>query len=110
MRPRSVGGVLAARLLQPFSSADAVTGKLSKVRLTHHDPHVLFSRVGLELGLIPESAVRDAFFTTGVEAYPAQAEEVVKPIEKLLPLASGTSPSAQQRHAPDAYLNSILSL
>jgi hypothetical protein len=97
----SVGGVLAVRLLQPFSSADAVIGKISKVRLTNHDPHVLFSQVGLELGLIPESTVRDAFLTTWVEAYPAEAEEVVKPIEGLLPVEAAASPSAQQWPAPN---------
>lgn len=80
-----IAGVLAVRLLQPFHSADAVIAKIRQVRLTNHDHHVLFSQIGQALGLIPESTVRDAFLTTWVEAYAADAENVLQPFQDLLP-------------------------
>ena len=81
----SVGGVLAVRLLQPFSAADRVIAKLREIRLTNHDPHVLFSQVGHEIGLIPESTVRDAFLATWTEAYPEETNHILQPIRSLLP-------------------------
>ena len=80
------GGVLAVRLLQPFSSADKVTEMLRDIRKTNRDPHVLFSQVGLALGLIPESTVRDAFVTTWAEFYPKEARALIAEIDHLLPI------------------------
>jgi hypothetical protein len=80
------GGLLAVRLLQPFETADKVGEKLKEIRLTNHDPHVLFSQVGSALGFILESTVRDAFLTTWAEAFPDEARVVIQPIESLLPL------------------------
>jgi predicted ATPase len=81
----SMAGVLSVRLLQPHSSADSVVTKLRSMRLTNRDPHVLFAEIGQELGLLPESTVRDAFLTTWVEAYPDEAAKALEPIEQLLP-------------------------
>lgn len=82
----SVGGVLAVRLLQPFQSADKLLSCLREIRLTTMDPHLLFAQVGLRLGLIPESTVRDAFLTTWVEAYPEEVRTALEPIEEFLPI------------------------
>ena len=80
-----LGGVLAVRLLQPFAAADSVIAKLKEIRLTNHDPHLLFSQVGFALGLIPESTVREAFLATWAEAFPDQAAVILEPVETLLP-------------------------
>lgn len=82
-----VGGILSVRLLQPHSSSDAVLSLLKKLRLTNHDPHVLFSEVGRDLGLLPESTVRDAFLATWAEAYPDECRTVLDPFRDLLPTA-----------------------
>lgn len=79
------GGVLAVRMLQPHASADNVIAKLREIRLTNHDPHLLYSQVGHALGLIPESTVRAAFLTTWAEAYPQDAHNILAPIFDLLP-------------------------
>lgn len=79
------GGVLAVRLHQPHAAADAVIAKLREIRLTNHDPHVLFSQVGQALGLIPESTVRDAFLTTWTEAYPDEVATILDKMADLLP-------------------------
>jgi hypothetical protein len=81
----SIGGILSVRLLQPHSAADAVIGKLKGKRLTNNDPHILFSQIGQDLGLLPESTVRDAFLTTWAEAYPQECENLLSPLEKLAP-------------------------
>jgi predicted ATPase len=81
----SHGGILAVRLLQPYEAADEVVAKLKNIRLTNHDPHVLFSQIGQALGLIPESTVRDAFLATWAQAYPEHAAAILAPIETLLP-------------------------
>ncbi len=86
-KAESLGGVLAVRLMQPHSAADATIATLKKHRLTNRDPHVLFAEIGQALGLLPESTVRDAFLTTWTEAYPAACVAVLEPIAALLPMA-----------------------
>lgn len=90
----AIGGVLAVRLLQAFESADQVIATIKDVRLTNHDPHVLFSQIGLKLGLIPASTVRDAFLATWVETHRVDAEAVLKPLESLLPTLHNAAPAA----------------
>ena len=80
-----LGGVLAVRLLQPHGASDSIIAKLKEIRLTNHDPHVLFSQVGFALGLIPESTVREAFLATWAEAFPNEAATILEPIDALLP-------------------------
>lgn len=81
----TVGGVLSVRLLQPHARADKVIEKLKAKRMTNHDPHVLFSEIGSELGLLPESTVRDAFLTTWAETYPDECKKILDPLRQSLP-------------------------
>lgn len=81
----SLGGILSVRLLQPFASADKVVAALRQKRLTNRDPHVLYAEVGQELGLLPESTVRDAFLTTWAEAYPDDVENLLRQFGNSLP-------------------------
>jgi predicted ATPase len=90
----SIGGLVAVRLLQTFASSDQIVEKLREIRRTNHDPHVLFSQIGLALGLIPESTVRDAFLTTWAEAYPNDAATILRPIADLLPRIGSAEPAA----------------
>lgn len=82
----SVGGILSVRLLQPYSSSDNVLSVLREKRITNHDPHILFSQIGHQLGLLPESTVRDAFLATWVEAYPDQCLTLLDPLKGILPM------------------------
>jgi predicted ATPase len=81
----AIGGVLSVRLLQPHAQADNVIGKLKAKRITNHDPHVLFSEIGSELGLLPESTVRDAFLATWAEVFPDECKKILDPLRNLLP-------------------------
>jgi predicted ATPase len=81
----AAGGVLAVRLLQPFTTADRVRATLKEIRRTNRDPHVLYSQVGLMLGLIPESTVREAFVNTWAEFYPSEVKDLLDPVKSLLP-------------------------
>jgi predicted ATPase len=80
-----LGGVLAVRLLQPFSESDRVVQALKQVRLTNHDPHVLFEQFGYALGLVPASTVAEAFVTTWAEHFTAEVDQMLAPIFPLLP-------------------------
>lgn len=90
-KSQALGGVLSVRLLQPHSSADSVIERLRTRRLTNHDPHILFADIGRELGLLPESTVRDAFLATWVEAYPDECDSMLSPIYEVLPRLKGES-------------------
>jgi hypothetical protein len=80
-----LGGILAVRLLQPHITADSIIAKLKEIRLTNHDPHLLYSQVGFTLGLIPESTVREAFLATWAEAFPDEVSAILEPIKTILP-------------------------
>lgn len=82
----SIGGILSVRLLQPHSLSDKVLSVLRERRITNHDPHILFSQIGHDLGLLPESTVRDAFLATWVEAYPDQCAKLLDPLKGILPI------------------------
>ena len=81
----AAGGVLAVRLLQPFATAGQVRATLEEIRRTNRDPHLLYSQVGLALGLIPESTVREAFVNTWAEFYPSEGKAILAPLQSLLP-------------------------
>lgn len=81
----AVAGILAVRLHQPHSSADKVVALLKEKRLTNRDPHILFSEIGQDLSLLPESTVRDAFLTTWAEAHPEECAALVEKLGDALP-------------------------
>lgn len=82
----SVGGILSVRLLQPHSSSDNVLSVLRDKRITNHDPHILYAQIGQDIGLLPESTVRDAFLATWVEAFPEQCLALLEPLKGILPM------------------------
>lgn len=82
----AAGGILAVRLLQKHSEADAVIRKLQNIRRENHDVHIIYSQIGEAFGLIPESTIRDAFLTTWVEINPDLVSTLLAQIEKFLPL------------------------
>jgi predicted ATPase len=84
-KAESKGAILAVRLLQTFESAETVLAILREIRRTNVDTHVIFSQIGLKLGLVPESTVRDAFLATWVEAYPEECATILNAIDALLP-------------------------
>lgn len=80
------GGRLAVRLLQPFAESDRVLGKLRDIRRTNRDSHVIFHQVAEALGFMPVEVVREAFFATWIEAYPAEVEAVLDRVRPHLPV------------------------
>lgn len=84
-KSETIGGILSVRLHQKHENTDSVLEKLRRVRITNHDPHVLYSQVGNVLGLLPESTMRDAFITTWAEAWPEEVDALLSPIMELLP-------------------------
>lgn len=53
---------------------------------TNRDPHLLFSRIGLDLGFIPEAIVRGAFLSIWIQENPAKVNSIAEPIMKALEL------------------------
>lgn len=78
-------GILAVALHRKYEDQNVVADCVKSVKLTNVDPHVLFSQVGKQLGLIPETTVRGAFLSVWTQAYAAQAEELLEKIKSRLP-------------------------
>ena len=78
------GGKLAVSLLQPFEKSDAILDILREVRREARDPHVLFSKIGEKLGLIPESHVRNAFVTIYCQAFPEKVAALLDQFGDLM--------------------------
>jgi len=79
------GGKLAVTLLQPYEDTEKVRSILHSVRLTNHDPHLLFSQVGDKLGFLPELTVKNAFAAIWAQAYPIKSKMIVDYIKNNMP-------------------------
>jgi hypothetical protein len=53
---------------------------------TNRDPHLLFSRIGLDLGFVPEAIVRGAFLSIWIQENPDEVNSIAEPIMKGLEL------------------------
>ncbi|WP_082578342.1 AAA family ATPase [Lysobacter sp. Root690] len=73
-------GRLIMRLHQPFGEQVQKIAALRAVRAANRDPHLIFQQVAEAFGYMSLDVVREAFFTTWVEAYPAEAQAIVAPI------------------------------
>ena len=80
-----ISGELAVALLKPYEQETKVTEVIRSVRNTNRDPHLLYSQVGKQLGLIPEARVREAFMTLWARTYSEEAESIIKPFFDLIP-------------------------
>ncbi len=89
-RLHDVSGVLAVALHQQFESQERVSDVVRDVRRTNFDHHLLFTQVGKHLGLIPPSAVRDAFLFVWAQNSLEEVECLVAPIRTRLAEQLGT--------------------
>lgn len=80
-----ISGELAVALLKPYEEEITVSKVIRSVRNTNRDPHLLYSQVGKQLGLIPEARVREAFMTLWARTYPKEAEATVESFIDLIP-------------------------
>lgn len=80
-----IGGRLAVSLLQPYENTGEVREVLEQVRLTNHDPHLLFSQIGLKLGFLPESTVKDAFANIWAQTFPSETENITRRVRENFP-------------------------
>lgn len=80
------GAKLAIALLQRFENTADVGRTLEDVRVTNHDPHLLFAQVGERLGLIPESTVVGAFTNIWAQARTDESQRLLSGFHPRLPL------------------------
>ena len=59
---------------------------MENISRTSRDPHLLFSRAGLDLGFVPESIVMGAFLTIWIQENPDAVNSIAQPIMKVLEL------------------------
>jgi energy-coupling factor transporter ATP-binding protein EcfA2 len=67
-----------------------VARTLENVSRTNRDPHLLFSQVGIGLGLLPEAIVVGAFFSTWISENRAEAEGLANLVKNALELPPKT--------------------
>ncbi|SHN23072.1 AAA domain-containing protein, putative AbiEii toxin, Type IV TA system [Cyclobacterium lianum] len=77
--------ILAAALHKKPDDADKIEKILKEVKNSNMDPHLLFSQVGLKLGLLPEDLVKMAFLTVWNQAYPEEAKTLIDNFDQLIP-------------------------
>jgi hypothetical protein len=81
----SCSGRLAVALHRRYEDEALVKEVVTNVRRTNRDPHLLYSQVGKQLGLIPPDTVRDGFLSVWVQEYPEQAKAILDPVRADLP-------------------------
>ncbi len=59
---------------------------IQDVSHTTRDPHLLFSKVGLRLGFVPDAIVRGAFLSLWIQENPNEVNPIIEPIIKALEL------------------------
>ncbi len=59
---------------------------IQDVSHTNRDPHLLFNKVGLNLGFVPEAIVRGAFLSIWIQENPSDVNSIIEPIKKILEL------------------------
>ncbi len=78
-------GIMSVALHRPYEDHSRIRGILHKLKITNGDPHNIYSQVGKNLGLIPESVVRSAFLNIWTQMYPEKVKEMLSNIHSLLP-------------------------
>lgn len=77
--------ILAASLHKRPDFADKLENVIKEVKINNRDYHLLYSQVGIRLGLIPEELVMMAFLTVWTQAYDDISKKVLEPIADLIP-------------------------
>ena len=77
--------ILSTTLLKRPDEADKIVDIVKSVRLTNRDPHLLFSQVGIKIGLIPEELVMMAFLSVWNQAFEVESKSILDKIGNYLP-------------------------
>ncbi|MFS9771014.1 AAA family ATPase [Enterobacter chuandaensis] len=83
-----IAGELAVQLLKPFEYHTQLRGKMTSVRNTNRDYHLLFSQLGRAIGFVSEVRVKEAFLTQWCERNQEYIDALYTTIEEYLPLES----------------------
>lgn len=78
-------GKLAVALQVPYESQTQVKTVVESVSHTNRDPHLFFSQVGENLGLLSEEVVRGAFLSIWAQICPDEVASILNPILERLP-------------------------
>lgn len=76
--------MLTVACQRSLDKQDIVAKVVQDVSHTNRDPHLLFSKIGLNLGLIPDSIVKGAFFSIWIQENPKEVNLITVPIIKAL--------------------------
>lgn len=80
-----MSAILAVSLHKRYEDAEKVSRIVQEIERTNRDPHLLYSQVGKDLGLIPEEITIGGFLNVWCTKYPEKAKEILMPIIDLLP-------------------------
>lgn len=78
--------ILTAACQRPLAKQEEVAEKVRHVSHVCRDHHNLFSRVGIEIGFVPEAIVRGAFLSVWISQNQKEVDELVAPIKRVLGL------------------------
>lgn len=84
-KKEELAGKLTVGFHLPYEQHSDVLKKLEKIQRTYREPHLLFSLIGEQLGLISENIIRGAFVSIWSQAYPDEARLTIEKINGLLP-------------------------
>ena len=76
--------LLTVACQRSLDKQDIVAKVIQDVSNTNRDPHLLFSRIGLDLGFIPDSIIKGAFFSIWIQENPKEVNLIAEPIIKAL--------------------------
>lgn len=66
------------------SKQTMVKNVIQSVSQTTRDPHILFSKIGVDLGFISEEIIKGAFFSLWIQENPSEADKIAKSINACL--------------------------
>lgn len=81
--------LLTAACQRSLDKQGVVEKVVRDISHTNRDPHLLFNRIGLDLGLVPEAIVRGAFLSIWIQENPDEVNSIKEPIIKSLELSPG---------------------
>lgn len=79
-----VAGKLAVALHLRYEDSQVVVEKCRQIRRDTHDPHLLYAKLGEEMGLIPEMTVVSAFCSLWAQQNAEEVNRIVQPIRDAI--------------------------
>lgn len=76
---------------RPPEDQERVQKAIKSVLSTYRDSHLIFNKIGIEIGFVPEPIIKGAFISTWIRENKVLVEAVVEPILKILCLSNETN-------------------